>query len=171
MQLKKKGTGLEYRYFSGWEFTYNGNGEDYLTYGLDESFLYDNHDCGQWEISRYADAVHNKSGILIRAHPFRMADYIKNPCIIRPGIADVIEVFNGGNGDRAFDEKALQYAIKNDLPMSSGSDAHHVDTAAQGYVGFERKMDSCLDLCHGLIRHKARLYQKTKRLTVELSAK
>jgi predicted metal-dependent phosphoesterase TrpH len=157
---RKEGDRIGIQVFLGWEFTYIGNGEDYLTYGLDEAFLYENRDCGTWEINRYAEAVHKSGGILIRAHPYRVADYIRNPCAIRPNIADVIEVFNGGNGDNSFNDKALQYATENSMPMSSGSDAHHVDSTALGYVGFNRKMGSSRDLGRGLIQKEAKLFRK-----------
>lgn len=133
--------------FCGWELTYRDNGEDYLTLGLSPEWLYAHPWCETWEIERYRDAVHADGGMLIRAHPYRRAWYIHTPCVEREGIADAIEVFNGGNNTLAENDQALAYATAHHLPMTGGSDAHHVSEAARGYIGLAEKAESYAALC------------------------
>ncbi len=156
---KPAGDALGVDVFLGWEFTYRGNGEDYLTLGLSEDFLWQNKDCGDWEIERYRDAVHKAGGILIRAHPYREAGYIEHPGIVRDGMQDAIEVFNAGNASRVYDDKALAYAEAHSLPMVAGSDTHGLATVAQGYVGFSHKMESYKALCDAIVAGEAHVFR------------
>lgn len=132
--------------YCGWELTYQDNAEDYLTLGLSPQFLYDHPWLERYDIEKYRDAVHAAGGILVRAHPYRRAWYIKKPYVEREGIADAIEVFNGGNSSQEENDMALAYAQKHNMPMTGGSDAHHVDETARGYIALERRpkaMRSC----------------------------
>ena len=96
--------------YCGWELTYQDNAEDYLTLGLSPQFLYDHPWLERYDIEKYRDAVHAAGGILVRAHPYRRAWYIKKPYVEREGIADAIEVFNGGNSSQEANYMALAYA-------------------------------------------------------------
>lgn len=151
--------------FLGWEYTYQGNNaEDYLTFGLDEAFLYNQaRDCDQWSIERYAQTVHAAGGFIIRAHPYRIADYIKTACIEREGIADAIEVYNGGNpAGTDYDDKALRYAQAHGYAMVAGSDTHHVLTTGVGCVGFEEKPRDIHALCDFIRQGKAHILRAPK---------
>ena len=112
--------------FFGWEYNYKGT--EFLTYGLDENFLYNNPTLLSWSTERYLDEVHKAGGFIIHAHPFRKRPYIKK---IRfyPDYIDAVEVANSGNfNDGAFeaDEKAEEYAKKLGLPGTRGTDCHDV---------------------------------------------
>ena len=146
--------------YCGWELTYQDNAEDYLTLGLSPQFLYDHPWLERYDIERYRDAVHAAGGILVRAHPYRRAWYIKKPYVEREGIADAIEVFNGGNSSQEENDMALAYAQKHNMPMTGGSDAHHVDETARGYNALEKKAESYAELCEAIRTGKAIVMHK-----------
>lgn len=162
---KEAGKQLGIDVFLGWEYTYLGNNaEDYLTLGLNEDFLYNQAiDCDQWTIEQYAKTVHNAGGLIIRAHPYRIAPYIHTGCIEREGIADAIEVYNGGNpAGTDYDSKALAYATKHGYPMVAGSDTHHVLTTGVGCVGFDKKPANYQQLCDFIRMGKAHIQRAPK---------
>ena len=146
--------------YCGWELTYQDNAEDYLTLGLSPQFLYDHPWLERYDIERYRDAVHAAGGILVRAHPYRRAWYIKKPYVEREGISDAIEVFNGGNSSQEENDMALAYAQKHNMPMTGGSDAHHVDETARGYIALEKKAESYAELCEAIRTGKAIVMHK-----------
>ena len=146
--------------YCGWELTYQDNAEDYLTLGLSPQFLYDHPWLERYDIEKYRDAVHAAGGILVRAHPYRRAWYIKKPSVEREGIADAIEVFNGGNSSQEENDMALAYAQKHNMPMTGGSDAHHVDETARGYIALEKKAESYAELCEAIRTGKAIVMHK-----------
>lgn len=146
--------------YCGWELTYQDNAEDYLTLGLSPQFLYDHPWLERYDIEKYRDAVHAAGGILVRAHPYRRAWYIKKPYVEREGIADTIEVFNGGNSSQEANDMALAYAQKHNMPMTGGSDAHHVDETARGYIALEKKAESYAELCEAIRTGKAIVMHK-----------
>ena len=146
--------------YCGWELTYQDNAEDYLTLGLSPQFLYDYPWLERYDIEKYRDAVHAAGGILVRAHPYRRAWYIKKPYVEREGIADAIEVFNGGNSSQEENDMALAYAQKHNMPMTGGSDAHHVDETARGYIALEKKAESYAELCEAIRTGKAIVMHK-----------
>lgn len=146
--------------YCGWELTYQDNAEDYLTLGLSSQFLYDHPWLERYDIEKYRDAVHAAGGILVRAHPYRRAWYIKKPYVEREGIADAIEVFNGGNSSQEENDMALAYAQKHNMPMTGGSDAHHVDETARGYIALEKKAESYAELCEAIRTGKAIVMHK-----------
>lgn len=153
----KAGKRLGIDVFCGWELTYRDNGEDYVTLGLSPKWLLAHPWCETWEIERYRDEVHAAGGILIRAHPYRQAWYIHTPCVEREGIADAIEVFNGGNSTMAENDKARAYAQAHHMPMTGGSDAHHVDETARGYIGLAEKAESYAALCAAIREGRAQV--------------
>ena len=146
--------------YCGWELTYQDNAEDYLTLGLSPQFLYDHPWLERYDIEKYRDAVHAAGGILVRAHPYRRAWYIKKPYEEREGTADAIEVFNGGNSSQEENDMALAYAQKHNMPMTGGSDAHHVDETARGYIALEKKAESYAELCEAIRTGKAIVMHK-----------
>jgi hypothetical protein len=107
--------------FFGWEYTYKGT--DFLTYGLDKSWLLDHPDLLSLSLTDYCALVHRDGGFIIHAHPFRQADYI-NMIRLLPHKVDAVEVINVFNTD--FENKqAEEYANNYDLYKIAGSDNHH----------------------------------------------
>ena len=109
--------------FFGWEF--NISGKDFLTYGLDLDFLLKNPGLDELPIKEYTEVIRENGGFLAQAHPFRVADYIRDPGPAPPEFMDAVEVHNASMTP-AVNAEAREFAIKHGLPMLSSSDAHHL---------------------------------------------
>lgn len=163
---KEAGDQLGIKVYFGFEYTNDGNnGEDYLVLGLSPENLYtDLVDCDQWPIERMIETVHALGGIVVRAHPFREDDYIRESCIMRPGLnIDAIEGFNGGNKREVYNIRALELALKEDKPLVAGSDTHHVDTTATDYIQFEEDPADYAAFCQAIRDGKAFVVHKPKK--------
>ena len=103
----------------GMELRFEGHFDDYLVYGADERFLYDNPllcYMNQHEFFRLA----NESGLLLfQAHPFRHG--ADNRC---PEALHGIEVFNGNIRHNSRNDLALALAREHELLEIAGSDFH-----------------------------------------------
>lgn len=155
-----EGKKLNFPVWFGWEYTYRGTGEDYLILGTCPEQLYSDFvDCDEWTIEQLINKVHELGGIVIRAHPYRIADYMKISCIERPGLnIDAVEAFNAGNSQEIYNQRAVDFARKERKPMTAGSDTHHIMNNAAYYVGFERKPVDEQDLCGQIKAGLAVLY-------------
>lgn len=138
------------------------NGEDYLLLGLKEEHLYhEMADCDQWTLERLVDTVHALGGIVVRAHPYREADYIAVPGIERPGLdIDAVEIFNGGNAQEIYNARALNMAIREGKKVVAGSDTHFVHTVANNYIGFEEDPADYAALCAAIKNGDAAIVHK-----------
>lgn len=151
--------------YFGFEYTAaGGNGEDYLTLGLQPEQVYqDLVDCDQWPLEAFIHRVHALGGIVVRAHPYREAGYIRQSGIERPGMAiDAVEVFNGGNTQEIFNIRAMHMALKEGKPFVAGSDTHQVKTTATDYIGFAEDPADYPALCAAIREGKAFLVHKPK---------
>ena len=144
-EAKKAGSLLGLDVFFGWEYT--AEGLDFLTYGLDESFLLKNPQLERGvTIKEYSRLVRDNGGYLAQAHPCREAYWIDNPRTADPKLIDGVEVLNTSDTDRA-NQKARKFAKANRLPIQAGSDSHShcMGYAASGVI-LERKADSIHDI-------------------------
>ncbi len=156
--------------YFGVEYTHlGGNGEDYLLLGLKPEHLYHElRDCDKWSIEYLCDVVHSLGGIVIRAHPYRVAFYIRKPGIERPGLdIDAVEVFNAGNRTDEFNRQAIEMAMREGKPWTAGSDTHQVETTATAYVGFEEKPRDYAQLCDFIREGKAYVIYHPKPVETE----
>ena len=95
-------------------------------------------------VYEYIKRVHDAGGIVVHAHPFREADYIKEIKLM-PNWVDGVEVYNAGNKKEEFNERALWYANQYDLPQTAGSDNHHLSSARLSGVLSETPLESIRD--------------------------
>ena len=120
---KEEGDKIGLKVFFGIEYTYFG--ADLLTYGIDEQWLLDNSDILQIPFFEFCNRVHARGGFIVQAHPFREADYLVDIKLV-PKWVDAVEVFNVGNRNRVYDDRAKWYADQFDLPYTAGTDNHHL---------------------------------------------
>ncbi len=128
--------------FFGWE--YSDDGTEFLTYGLDKTFLLKHPEMLSWSIETYIrKIIDHGGGFLIQAHPFRNRDYIK--CIrLYPDRVGGFEVVNSANvkcGRQIDDEMADRVADMYDLPKTRGTDCHDIKELSGGegiYLGGKR---------------------------------
>jgi predicted metal-dependent phosphoesterase TrpH len=131
---KAEGDRIGLTVLKGWEtFT---KGPEFLTYGLGEDFLLAHPGIDKLGREEYLSLVHAAGGWVIHAHPFRRAVYIP-PFKTNPSGVDAFEVYNAGNSDPNFNQKALDMATRMGLVQTAGADAHAVDEVNQGAMRLE----------------------------------
>lgn len=134
---KRRGDELGLQVFFGLEFGYNST--EFLTYGIDKQFLLDHPEIEGMELSAFTEVVHQNGGFVVHAHPFREASYI--PYLrLYPRCVDGIEAVNASHRDPLFNERALRYAESYGLPITGGSDAHHIWDHPGGGIALDEKL-------------------------------
>ena len=107
--------------FFGWEEYYDG--DEYLIYGLDKSWLLEHPEMEHWTRLEQYRAVRAAGGCVVQAHPFRARSYIST-IHLSTGCVDGIEGVNAAN-DPVWNALALRYAELLHLPITAGSDNHN----------------------------------------------
>lgn len=127
---------------------------DYVTIGLDETFLYEHPEIEDMPVPEYCALVHAHGGFVIRAHPFRVAAYMNGVLPEQyPQCVDAIEIINGGHqrmNRPDFDEQALAQCREYGKIATAGSDSHHASEAADTGMIFPFEIDSAQALIAAL---------------------
>lgn len=128
----------------GLEIRFEENANDYLVYGVDEDFLYENGNLCKLTIQEFKDLA-DKSGLMIyQAHPFR------NHMIPMPEHVHGLEVFNGNPRHDSRNDLAMKLADEYGLKKISGSDYHQFEDFAKGGVIMPQKATNSKELVHVL---------------------
>lgn len=150
-------TGLQV--FFGWESGYNGT--EFLIYGLDKDWLLAHPQIRDADIPTQHRLVREGGGIVVQAHPFREAGYIPEIRLF-PEDVDGVEGVNATHtgltkrcmGHPEFNDRALAYARKHNLPVTAGSDQHSTDMIYGGMV-FNRRLADVQDFIHAVLHREA----------------
>ncbi|MDD4698969.1 MAG: PHP domain-containing protein [Oscillospiraceae bacterium] len=111
--------GKDFNVLLGLEIRFSDNCNDHLVYGMDEEFIYNNPRLDLLEFEKFALLCRENGFFLLQAHPFRDNCAPRNPEYL-----DGVEVYNGHPGHNSHNDKALNFAFKNNLVMTAGSDLH-----------------------------------------------
>ncbi|MBR6708477.1 MAG: PHP domain-containing protein [Clostridia bacterium] len=95
------------------------DGNDYLLYGIDETFLRTNPDLMNYSVAVLRDAVHAVGGLVVEAHPFRNRRRIVDPTLL-----DGMEIFNGSLKNENRNDIAELWAKRYSLIGTAGTDYH-----------------------------------------------
>ena len=145
---KTEGDKIGLKVFFGLEYSYFG--ADLLTYGIDKEWLYENDNIMDVSVYEFISRVHKAEGIVVHAHPFREADYIKEIKLM-PKWVDGVEVYNAGNYDEAYNTRAKWYAEQYDLPQTAGSDNHHLSSERLSGVTTEKPLNDIRDYMDAVV--------------------
>lgn len=155
---KEEGDKIGLQVFFGWEAGYYG--PEFLIYGLDKKWLLEHPEIKDATVKQQLKLVHDGGGIVIQAHPYREAPYIKG-IELYPDDVDGVEGVNAshtsfGKKERhpEYNERALAYAKEHDFPLTAGSDQHSVDMLWGGMV-FPRKMEDIHDFAKAVLNREA----------------
>lgn len=114
----------------GIELRFDENDNDYLVYGVDEEFLYNNEGITKMTAKQFKKLAEKNQLTVIQAHPFRIDSNITNPRYI-----DGIEIYNGNRRHDSSNNLAEIWAKKHGFLTTSGSDFHeYEDLARSGMV-------------------------------------
>lgn len=140
---KAEGDRIGLKVFFGIEYTYQG--ADILVYGLDKQWLLDHPDCDR-DFYAFREEAKASGALLIHAHPFREAYYLREIKLL-PQWVDGVEVYNSGNCDDVYNDRAEWYAEQFGFRMTAGTDNHHLNVPSErlagilSEVGFETAED------------------------------
>lgn len=129
----------------GMELTFSQNYNDYLVYGIDEDFLYNNENLMDMGISDFRKLADKNNLMIFQAHPFRVCMTVTDPNLL-----DGIEVYNGNSSHNSNNDIANLWADKYGLKKVSGSDFHYFWGMAPGGVYFQNEIKSNADLINAL---------------------
>ncbi len=117
-----------------------GGGKEVLLYGISPDFLLAHPALRDADLPQIAALTRNAGGLVVQAHPFRVADYIRAPWEELPAeYLDGVEVHNACN-DEMTNLRAAQFAEKHDLIPTAGSDAHTAHTAKRAGIICDRRL-------------------------------
>ena len=154
---KKAGEKYGIDVFFGWEYSFLGT--DFLTYGLSPEWLLQNPqimDMTHWDYLEYARGC---GALVIHAHPFRQASYIRE-IRLQPDRVDGVEVINANRTD--FENKmAADYAKNYNLISFAGTD-NHVAFAQDKLAGIKttRKLESIEDFVDVILSGKYKIFSE-----------
>jgi predicted metal-dependent phosphoesterase TrpH len=136
----------------GMEICFSNETNDYLVYGLDESFLFNNKDLMDLGLKKFRTLADEYSLLIFQAHPFRkgmrIADY---------RLLDGIEVYNGNSSHNSSNDIAMAWADKYSLKKVSGSDFHCFFGMHPGGIYFADKIKTNAELLQALRNNEYKL--------------
>jgi predicted metal-dependent phosphoesterase TrpH len=131
--------------FLGMELKFNGLGNDYLVYGLDEAFLLAHPALHTLDLERFRGLAAGRGVLIVQAHPFREG--------CRPAPADLLdglEAYNGNPRHESQNHLAARYAREHRLLPLSASDAHQAEDVGRGGMRFPARLESIHDFIAAL---------------------
>jgi len=135
------------RVLLGMEITFSGSPEDYLVYGIDESFLKKYPHLYRKNIKSFRKIARKHNLFVVQAHPCR--HYIKKVAI---GYIDGLEAINGRDNLES-NEKAGKLADEHKLIKIAGSDFHTLDDLAGAATVMNSLADSSEELAELLFEN------------------
>lgn len=129
----------------GMEVTFAENDNDYLVYGFDEDFLFNNINLLEMNLAKFKRLAEKNNLLVFQAHPFR-----DNMTIVDPFLLDGIEVYNGNSSHNSRNDIANLWADKFGLRKVSSSDFHNFWGMMPGGVYFKNKIKNNKDLVEAL---------------------
>lgn len=152
---KRWGDENDFSVFFGYESNYEAT--EFLIYGVDKGWLIAHPEIKNASIPEQYRLIHEAGGMVIHAHPYREAGYIKEVRLF-PGYVDGVEAVNATHSNprskshnrAVFDQQATEYARKCHLRMLAGSDMHDIPLFGGG-MAFKRKIDSIEDFCQAIL--------------------
>lgn len=145
---KGKEIGLDV--FLGMEIRFIENANDYLVFGIDESFLKRHKELYNLNLEKFRSLTQNMNLIVYQAHPFR-----QNAIPADPKLLDGVEVYNGNPRHDSHNDLALAFAKENKLKLISGSDFHQPEDLARGGIAISERINSVEELLAVLRNNKS----------------
>ncbi len=164
IRAKEWGEANDFQVFTGYEAGFDGT--EFLIYGIEVEWMYDHPELRDATVEEQFDIIHSGGGIVVHAHPFREAFYIKEIRLF-PQYVDGIEAVNATHSspyspsdNMEFNEKALKYARELGMFITGGSDTHSTDLFGGG-TAFSTRLSDGADLAMRLLNAKKDDYRVT----------
>lgn len=111
--------------------------------------------------------IKKQGGIAIIAHPYHWRKPFRNLEKYK-NLADGIEVFNARSQSKKGNQKAFNFAVKNNLVMTAGSDAHSSFEIGNAYL--EAKAENLEELREMILEKKVKIIGKQAPFFVQIFA-
>lgn len=156
---KAEGDKIGLQVFFGWESGYRGT--EFLVYGLSKEWLLAHPEIVEATIEEQYALVHAGGGIVSHAHPYREENYIPE-IRLYPEYIDAVEGVNAmhssdvsnSHKNPLFNEWALEYGNKYNLPFTAGSDQHTTFMIGGG-MAFDRRLNDIHDFTRAVLAREA----------------
>ncbi len=140
--------------FFGYEAGFSAT--EFLIYGISPAWLTAHPEIRDASLEAHLAMVRAAGALVIHAHPFREAPYIRQ-IRLYPKLVDGVEGINAthsnhrskGHNRPEYDHRAVEYARKHGLPMTGGSDIHTTDLFGGG-VAFRQRLKRVEDYCEAI---------------------
>ncbi len=163
---KEWGDNNDLQVFPAYEAGYDGT--EFMIFGIDIEWMKGHPELREATIPEQFDIIHSGGGLVIHAHPFREAFYIKEIRLF-PRYIDGVEALNAAHSSpyapshdikAVYNEKALKYARQLGMFITGGSDTHSVDLFGGG-MAFPTKLSDIHDFTNRLRYAKVDDYRVT----------
>jgi histidinol phosphatase-like PHP family hydrolase len=147
---KKSGDELGLTVLLSAELQLNENSNHYLLYGDIKDFVKNNKDFFSLSIKDFYSLAKRNNITVFQAHPYRDGKTlpVSSDCI------DGVEVYNSNPRHLDYSEKTEEFAKKNKLPITAGSDTHRLEDVAKSGVLTEKKIESTKDYIDAVLSGK-----------------
>ncbi len=136
----------------GMEIRFEANDNDYLVFGFDENFVYENNLQTFYNLKDFRKVADENGLLIYQAHPFRPGMTIPDTRYL-----DGIEVYNGNPNHNSSNDIAAMWAKKYSLRELSGSDYHGDDRGEPGGIYLSERVSNPKHLAELLRKNKYRL--------------
>lgn len=134
---KKFGDGNNFNVLLGAELMFDNNPNEYLLYGITEEFLYQYPRLYEYEIDDFRKLATKNNILIFQAHPYRPNLTRENQLYL-----DGIEVVNGNLRHNSHNDLALDFALKNGLLFSGGSDCHEIEDVGKSGIITNKRIEN-----------------------------
>jgi len=138
----------------GVELRLPGSLNDYLLFGVTESFLRNNPGLLELNPAEAYKLLHKNDILVFQAHPFRTMCSPADPRFL-----DGIEIANGNPRHNSHNDKAADYARKHKLFASAGSDCHQIEDVAALGIRTTQRIRSMDMLKEVLVQNAFEVYE------------
>lgn len=126
----------------GMEIRFPGSMNDYLVYGLDESYLLSHPYLYDMNLRDFSELAHRDGLLIVQAHPFR-----NGMTVMRPELLDGYEVYNGHLGHDSRNPIARAWCRTHAKIPTSGSDFHDPTSAIDAGILTDEPITDIKQLC------------------------
>ncbi len=151
-RLAKDCSGKDFSVMLGMEICFSNESNDYLVYGLNEDFLYNNDGIIEMGLKNFKELAEKNGLLVFQAHPFR-----KGMRITDHHLLDGIEVYNGNSSHNSSNDIAMAWASKFSLKIISGSDFHCFFGMHPGGIYFSERITTNAELMQALRKNEYKL--------------
>ncbi len=153
-RAQEAGAKLGIQVILGMESCIAGGPEDFLVYGIDKDFLYQNPRFYQYTQEQAYQTCREYGALFFQAHPCRSYCKPRDPHLL-----DGVEIYNGNPRHENNNRRAKKWAEKYHLMVSSGSDFHQLEDAGLGGIILSTNVQNSRELAAVLKQGTAELIQ------------